>query len=80
LDWWEQYFLELGKCKHYEMKCAKNTEIDPEKYERYFPLYLHHKRKAAQYYAKIKENAVYSDFMGDESIFADSRYFDEMRS
>lgn len=30
---------------------------------------------AAKYYHLMKDNSVYSDFMDEESIFADSRYF-----
>jgi hypothetical protein len=75
----EHYFIELGKCRHYEMKCAKYEGIDQEKYEKYLPKYLHHKKMAGHYYAKMKENAIYSDFIGDESIFADSRYFNEIQ-
>jgi len=71
----EKYFYELGRCKHYEMKCCKYENRNQDKYEKYYPKYHHHKIMAAKYYHMIKENPVYSDFIDEESIFADSRYF-----
>jgi hypothetical protein len=73
----QQYFHELGRCKHYEMKCNKYVEVDQEKYEKYLPKFLHHKKMAAKYYHKMKENELFMDFVDDESIFVDSSYFRE---
>jgi hypothetical protein len=72
----ERYLLELGRCKHYELKCFKYIHQNQEKYEKYRPKYLLHKKIAEKYYILMKEMAVYSDFMEDESIFTDSEFYE----
>jgi hypothetical protein len=74
MEIYQQYFHELGRCKHYEMKCNKYVDVAPDKYEKYLPKYLHHKKMTTKYYHKMKENAVFMDFVEDESIFSDSSF------
>ena len=72
----EKYLYELGKCKHYELKCNKyGDNRDPDKYKKYYPKYQYHKMMAGKYYNMMREQSIYSDFMEDESIFSDSDYF-----
>jgi len=71
----DKYFFELGRCKHYEMKCVKYENKDEDKFQKYHSKYQHHKMMAAKHYNAMKETAIFSDFLDGESIFTDSRYF-----
>ncbi|HJV46212.1 MAG TPA: hypothetical protein VJ824_10895 [Bacillota bacterium] len=72
----QRYLLELGFCKYYELKCLRHVHENKEKYEKYRARFLQHKKIAQKYYMQMKEMAVYSDFLEDESIFTESSFLE----
>lgn len=58
------------------MKCLEYEDNrDVEKLKKYTVKYEHHRKLANKYYSMLRTNSVYTDFLDDESMLADSGYF-----